>query len=174
MLYNKTFIIGVLCCLYTSNIWAEVKTSELDELDGNWHLRIMDGMEVRKARTILDFDSEKMVVSGFDGCNQISGALVRISDTVMTSRLTSTKDACRLPIHAYASKRLHETLAEGFNITKTKRNGIEGITLKSKNHELFFKKMGGEDTSSWMPSGLNLDFDFGFNFNDSNDSNQSQ
>jgi len=165
MLYNKTFIIGLLLCLYTSSIWAEVKTAKLDELDGNWHLRIMDGMEVRKARAILEFDSEKMTVSGFDGCNQISGTLVVISDNNMTAGLTSTKMACREPVHAYASKRLHEALAEGFNITETKNHGINGITIKSKNHELFFKKMGEDDTSNWMP--FNFDFDFGFDSNKS-------
>lgn len=158
MLYKKTFILSILLSLLTSCLSAEEEIVKLDELDGNWHLRIMDGMEVRGARAILDFNSEKMTLSGFDGCNQISGALVRVSDTNMTSKLMATKMACREPIHDYASKRLHETLAEGFSIAQSKRDGIEGITIKSQNHELFFKRMGGEDTSNWMP----FDFNFGF------------
>lgn len=158
MFQKRIFILSILLSLSTSSLLAEKNTVKLEELDGNWHLRIMDGMEVRKARAILEFDSKNMTISGFDGCNKISGNLVVVSDTNMTSSLTSTKMECRKPIHAYASKNLHETLAEGFSITRTKTNGINGITIKSQNHELFFKKMGGENTSSWMP----LDFDLGF------------
>ncbi len=123
-------------------LWSETKPIELKKLNGNWHLRIMDGMEVRKARAILDFDIEKMKLSGFDGCNRISGALQVNSDTNITSQLVSTKMACREPIHNYVSKRLHETVKEGFSITETRRNGVDGITIKSPSHELFFKKMG--------------------------------
>lgn len=155
------FILNILFTLCASSLLAEGNTAKMDELDGNWHLRIMDGMEVRQARAILEFDSQNMTISGFDGCNKISGSLLVISDTNMTSKLISTKMECREPIHAYASKKLHETLAEGFSITRTKTNGIDGITIKSQNHELFFKKMGGENTSNWMP----LDFDFGSNSN---------
>ncbi len=163
MLYNKTLIITILASLCTSYLPAEIKTTDLDKLDGNWHLRIMDDKEVRNARAILDFDSEKMTLNGFDGCNQISGVLQVVSDTNMTSKLVATKMACREPIHAYVSKRLHETLAEGFTVTEATQNGIKGITIKSSNHELFFKKMGKDDTSSWMS--FDFDFDFNFDFN---------
>ena len=142
MLYKKIFIIGILASLCTSYLSAETKIIELDKLNGNWHLRIMDGMEVRKARAILDFDIEKMKLSGFDGCNRISGALKVNSNTNISSQLMSTRMACRESIHRYVSKRLHETVNEGFSITKARRNGVDGITIKSPSHELFFKKMG--------------------------------
>ena len=117
--------------------------TDLDKLSGNWHLRIMDGMEVRKARAILDFDMETMRLSGFDGCNRISGVLKQHSDSNMTTlNLISTRMACRERMHIWVSTRLHETIKEGFGITKAKRNGVDGITLKSQSHELFFKKMG--------------------------------
>lgn len=163
MLYKKTLTLTILASLCTSYLFAEIKTTDLDKLDGNWHLRIMDDKEVRNARAILDFNSEKMTLGGFDGCNQISGVLQVVSDTNMTSKLSATKMTCREPIHVYVSKRLHETLAEGFNITEGRRNGVDGISIKSQNHELFFKKMGGDDTSSWMP--FDFDFDFNFDFN---------
>jgi len=125
-----------------TNIQAETKPIDLSELDGNWHLRIMDGMEVRKARAILDFDSAKMQISGFDACNQISGTLIKNTDLNMSSQLKATKMACRQPIHSYVSKRLHETMNEGFKITEETRNSVDGITLKSSKHELFFGRMG--------------------------------
>ena len=142
MLYKKIFILALFISLSTNYLHAETKTIDLDELNGNWHLRIMDGMEVRKARAILDFDTTKMQLSGFDGCNRISGALKKTSDTNMTSQLASTRMACRQSIHSWVSKRLHETVKEGFSVTEATRNGVDGITLKSPSHELFFGKMG--------------------------------
>ena len=127
-----------------TNIQAETKTIDLSKLDGNWHLRIMDGMEVRKARAILDFDSKQMKISGFDACNQISGTLIKNSDLSMSSQLKATRMACRQPIHKYVSQRLHETMKEGFKITEATRNGVDGITLKSTKHELFFGRMGND------------------------------
>jgi len=146
MLYRKTFFISLFMTLSLTHIQAETKTIDLSKLDGNWHLRIMDGMEVRKARAILDFDSKQMKISGFDACNQISGTLIKNSDLSMSSQLSSTRMACRQSIHRYVSQRLHETMKEGFNITKATRNGVEGITLKSAKHELFFGRMGHDDS----------------------------
>jgi len=137
-------IVIVLLSLFTNYLSAETKSIDLDELNGNWHLRVMDGMEVRKARAILDFDTKKMQLSGFDGCNRISGILKKNSETNMSSQLASTRMACRGSIQSYVSKRLHETVREGFSITEAKRYGVNGITIKSPSHELFFKKMGKE------------------------------
>ncbi len=114
-----------------------------DDLNGNWHLRVMDGMEVREARAILDFDMDKMELSGFDACNRIGGTLIKNTDTNFTApMLMSTKMACRDNIHNWVSKRLHETLKEGFGLKEEKKYGVEGITLKSPTHELFLRKMG--------------------------------
>ena len=44
-------------------------------------------------------------------------------------------------MHTWVSKRLHETLKEGFTVKEEKRYGVEGITIKSEKHELFFKQM---------------------------------
>ncbi len=142
MFFKKVLFTGILAFLSTSYLTAQTKTVKLDDLGGNWHLRIMNGMEVRKARAILDFDTEKMILSGFDSCNRISGALKVNGNTNITSRLTSTRMGCREPIHTYVSKRLHETVKEGFSVTKATRDGVEGIIIKSSQHELFFKKMG--------------------------------
>ena len=142
MFYNKTFFISILATLSLTTIQADTEPIDLSKLDGNWHLRIMDGMEVRKARAILDFDSAKMQISGFDACNQISGTLIKNGDLNMSAQLKSTRMACRQPIHSYVSKRLHETMQEGFKITETSRSGVDGITLKSSKHELFFGRMG--------------------------------
>ena len=99
-------------------------------------------MQVRKARAILDFNMEKMSLSGFDACNRIGGTIVKNSDSNMTTpMLMSTKMACRNKIHNWVSKRLHVTLKEGFSLKEEKKYGIKGITLKSPSHELFFKRM---------------------------------
>lgn len=142
MLYKKIVIVGILITLATANLTAKTQTIDLDDLNGNWHLRVMDGMEVRKARAILDFDTEKMKLSGFDGCNRISGTLTKTTDTNMTSKLSSTRMECRGNMQRYVSKRLHETVSEGFSITEATKYGVDGITLKSASHELFFGRMG--------------------------------
>jgi heat shock protein HslJ len=119
-----------------------VQTLMANELDGVWHLRVMDGMEVRKARAILDFDMEKMKLSGFDACNRIGGEIKKVSDTNTSIPIVfSTRMACRGKIHTWVSKRLHKTLKEGFTVKEEKRYGVEGITLKSSSHELFLKQM---------------------------------
>ena len=141
MLNKRVFTVALLAALFTP--YASAQTIDLDELNGNWHLRIMDGMEVRKARAILDFDSEKMTINGFDGCNRITGTLIVNNDT-MSSQLKATKRACRLSVQAYVRQRLHEVMKEGFTISETTTNGVEGITLKSPKHTLFFGRMGSD------------------------------
>jgi len=140
---NKIIIFTLLISLFSTIVSADTITIDnLSDLNGNWHLRAMDGKEVRKARAILDVHAEQMVVNGFDGCNSIYGVLTAHNKTTFSATLTSTRMACRQSIHRYVSKRFHETIQEGFTITEGKRYGIEGITIKSKKHDLFFKKMG--------------------------------
>jgi len=143
MLKKKIFISALLLSLCSTVLLAgNVTVDDLSDLNGNWHLRAMDGHEVRKARAILDFHAEQMIINGFDSCNRISGTLKVNGKTTFSSKLTTTRMACRKSIHKYVSKRLHETINEGFTITEGTRYGIDGITLKSKDHDLFFKKMG--------------------------------
>ncbi len=135
MFKNASFIFVILTTLYT-----QIATA--DDFNGAWHLRVMDGMEVRKARAILDFNIDNMKLSGFDGCNRIGGTLQKNSDTnISTPMLISTKMACRENIHNWVSKRLHITLKEGFSMKKEKKYGVDGMTLKSPSHTLFFKRM---------------------------------
>ena len=118
----------------------------LSELSGSWHMRVLDGMEVRKARAILDFDAKKMRVDGFDSCNRISGILKQNPQTnQLSTQLRTTKMACRGNIQKWVSKRLHETMSEGFTIKEEKKYGVEGITLKSSSYELFFKRMSKDN-----------------------------
>ena len=143
MLKKKIFISALLISLFsTISSAGPITIDNLDDLNGNWHLRAMDGHEVRKARAILDFHAEQMIVNGFDGCNSIYGTLKTHNKITFSATLTRTSMACRQSIHRYVSKRFHETINEGFTITEGKRYGVEGITLKSKNHDLFFKRMG--------------------------------
>jgi len=136
-MFNKKWL---LASLLTTFLWSE--SIDIQTLNGAWHLRVMDGMEVRKARAILDFDMKKMYLSGFDACNRISGALIKNSDTNMSiPMLISTKMACRGNIHTWVSQRLHEVLKEGFFITEEIKYDVNGIILKNPKHELFFKRM---------------------------------
>lgn len=143
MLTKKVWIVALVTALFTRYVSAETKTIDLDELKGNWHLRIMDGMEVRKARAILEFDPKKMTINGFDGCNRITGTLI-VNNATMSSQLKKTKSACRLSVQSYVSQRLYEVMKEGFTISETTTNGVEGITLKNPKHTLFFGKMGSD------------------------------
>jgi heat shock protein HslJ len=143
MLKREKIISALLIAIFSIQISANNITVEnLDDINGNWHLRVMDGKEVRKARAILDFHAEKMILNGFDSCNRISGTLKTDNNNTFSSTLMTTRMACRQSIHSYVSKRLHETISEGFTITENRRYGVDGITLKSKRHDLFFKKMG--------------------------------
>jgi len=138
MFKKITFIAGILTILHS-------QTTIAHELDGAWHLRVMDGMEVRKARAILDFNMEKMKLSGFDACNRIEGTLIQqVENNTSIPLLKSTRMACRQHIHSWVSKRLHEVFKDGFSIKKEKKYGIEGMTLKSPRHELFLKRMQKE------------------------------
>jgi len=132
----------LILLLTTATLWAE--NIDLEKLSGSWHLRVLDGGEVRKARAILDFDAKKMKLSGFDGCNRITGNLIKDTQQHLSAQLISTRMACRENIHRYVSKRLQETVSEGFSIKEEKKYGVEGITLKSATHELFFKRMERE------------------------------
>ena len=114
-----------------------------NEFNGNWHIRMMDGKDVRQARAILDLDLDDMKLSGFDACNQMHGALVKHSeDNISVPTLMTTRMGCREAIHLWVSVRLHQLLKEGFSIKEEEKYGVEGVTIKSPHHELFLKKMG--------------------------------
>ncbi|HIP19183.1 MAG TPA: META domain-containing protein [Sulfurovum sp.] len=143
MLNRKTLMFTLFTTLFAASLLAgNTPLKHLNDLDGDWHLRVMDGKEVRKARAILDFHSKSMLLEGFDGCNRLSGKIQRTSNDRFFSKVTSTRMACRQNIHRYVSRGLKTAIKEGFTITKSKRYGVEGITLKSKHHDLFFKRMG--------------------------------
>ncbi|MGB5505866.1 MAG: META domain-containing protein [Sulfurovum sp.] len=141
MLNKKSLIVTLLVSLCTSYLSAQTESVDLDDLHGNWHLRSMDGKDVRKARAILDFDAKNMRLDGFDGCNRISSELKTNSKTLKSTKLATTRMGCREFIHSYVRTRLHKTVKEGFTVTKAKQNGVEGILVKGSKHKLFFKWM---------------------------------
>ncbi len=151
MINKKTIIATLFLSLLGSSLIAgSTPLKSLGDLDGNWHLRVMDGKEVRKARAILDFHSKSMLLQGFDGCNQLSGKIQRTTNDRFFSKVRTTRMACRQNIHRFVSTRLQTTIKEGFTVTESTRYGVEGITLKSKHHDLFFKRMGA--SSSFLGS----------------------
>ena len=141
MLGKNRLIVTFLVSLSTTYLSAKTKSVDLDELHGNWHLRSMDGMDVRKARAILDFDAKNMKLNGFDGCNQMSSELKKSDKTLKSDKLATTRMDCRENIHSYVRSGLHQTVKEGFTVTEAQQNGIKGILVKSSKHELFFKWM---------------------------------
>jgi heat shock protein HslJ len=141
MLYKKTLMVTLLVSLCTSYLSAGAKSVDLDELHGNWHLRTMDGKDVRKARAILDFDAKNMKLNGFDGCNRMTSELKTNNKIIKSTKLSATRMGCRQSIHSYVRKRLHKTVKEGFTVTKANQNGVDGILIKGSKHELFFKWM---------------------------------
>ena len=136
----KTLFISLLI---SSSLSATTLTLDNKLLNGNWHLRVMDGMEVRKARAIVEFSTQQMRIQGFDSCNRIDGVLKTNSKySANIPMIRSTRMACRTKMQNWVSKKLHEAFKEGFYITKEKKYGVLGVTLKSPSHELFFRKMG--------------------------------
>jgi len=140
MIKFKVIIFTLFVAIFTNSNANEIQ--DLETIDGNWHLRVLDGKEVRRARAILDFKSNNMYLEGFDSCNRIWGKLLKNSKNQFYSQVQSSKMDCRENIHKYVSHKLHTILNEGFTISRTKRYGINGITLKSEHHNLFFKQMG--------------------------------
>ena len=141
MLDKKTVIATLLVSLGTTYLSAQTQSIDLDDLHGNWHLRTMDGKDVRKARAILDFDAKNMKLNGFDGCNPMSSELKTNNKTIKSTKLSTKKNGCRQSIHSFVRKRLHKTVKEGFTVTKAKQKGTDGILIKGSKHELFFKWM---------------------------------
>ena len=135
---------------FPSNIVRTVKdlnrTFLQNKLNGNWHVRVIDGKDVRQARAILDLDLDEMRLSGFDACNRIEGNLTRQSEEhLLAEELSTTRMACRESIHMWVRGALHQMIKEGFTIKEEEKYGIRGLTLKSSKHELFLKKMGKEN-----------------------------
>ena len=141
MLDKKTVMATLLVSLSTTYLSAQTQSVDLDDLHGNWHLRTMDGKDVRKARAILDFDAKNMKLNGFDGCNPMSSELKTNNKTIKSTKLSTKKNGCRQSIHSFVRKRLHKTVKEGFTVTKAKQKGTDGILIKGSKHELFFKWM---------------------------------
>ena len=141
------FISVLILTFFNHTLFAE--TLNVKKLSGSWHLRALDGNEVRKARAILEFDGQSMKISGFDGCNSINGLLTLDPQTknYHSSALRTTRMACRGNIQRYVHQKIHNTLESSFIIRKEKKYGIEGITIKSSKHSLFFKRMGKD---SWF------------------------
>ena len=149
MLIKKSFVVALMVSLSSMYLSAQTESIDLDDLDGNWHLRTVDGKDVRAARAILDFDAKKMRLNGFDGCNSMSSQLIANNQTLSSAKIKATDMACRESIHQYVSTRLHKTVKGGFSVYKSTQDGIEGITVKSSKHELFFKKMGPRQEKKW-------------------------
>jgi heat shock protein HslJ len=126
-------------------------TVSLSKLEGSWLLRTMDGYKVSQARAILDFNAKHNKIDGFDGCNRISGKLKLHQNKRYFSKLSIQEYECRGNLQRYVSKRLHQTMEEGFTIQRAKRKKEKGILVKSANHTLFFKKMGRPFSKTIMP-----------------------
>jgi hypothetical protein len=133
-------MLTLLVSLCTTYISAQTKSVDLDDLHGNWHLRTMDGKDVRKARAILDFDTKNNRINGFDGCSPVLGELTTDNNMIST-KLSAKGMECRQSIHRYVRYRLHKTMKEGFTVSETTQDGVKGILIKSSKHELFFKWM---------------------------------
>jgi len=88
----KKAILGtaLFVSLLTTDLLAGAITSqELKEVNGNWHLRVADGHDVKRARAIVDFHAQQMVLDGFDGCNRISGHLKAQGPNLFYAKLHS-------------------------------------------------------------------------------------
>ena len=136
--FLRTTLIGVCACVTLA------QAIDLTKLQGDWQLRVMDGYDVRKVRTIVEFMPQTMRIAGFDACNRIGGKLTPTADGNFTTTLTATHKACRGQSFIFVSKRFHETFAAPFSMKLETRYGIEGLTIKGASHDLFFKRMGKE------------------------------
>jgi len=138
----KSKKISMFIVLLTLLTTYSTASNKLNDFNGNWHLRVMDGKEVRKARAIVDFHSKDMLLMGFDGCNRFSGELKKGLENTFSSKVRISRMACRQYIHKFVSSRLQTTIKEGFTVKEERKYGIDGITIKSKSHTLFLKHMG--------------------------------
>ncbi len=130
--------------LFSTLFLSAANTLPMKSLEGSWLLQTLDGHQVYKARSILDFHAKHKKIDGFDGCNRITGKLDLHPNDLYSSKLHKQPYECRTSLHAYVSKHLDQTIAEGFTIQKATMKGEKGILLKSTHHTLFFKKLGGD------------------------------
>lgn len=128
--------------LISTLLFASADSIPLNSLEGSWILRTMDGFRVSSARAILDFHAKHRKIDGYDGCNRIEGKLKLHTDERYSSQLKTYRYECLNSTKRFVSARLHQAIAEGFSIQKGEMQNEEGILLKSKNHTLFFKKLG--------------------------------
>jgi len=139
-MHTRRFVFSAL--LLVATLTANAQTPDINTLKGDWHLKVMDGYNVRKARAILDFHPDTMHIDGFDSCNRITGKLQKHKNGTYTATLVTTRMACRNHLTSFVSKQLHESIESGFQITSEKRYGMDGITIKGGGHDLFFRRMG--------------------------------
>ena len=132
----------IIILLFLLHSAAYANTTALKNLSGSWHMHLLDGKDVRKARAILDFDAKKMHISGFDACNQIEGVLVQNSSSYTVKSMKIRTMPCRQSIHSRVKQYLHQVLKHPFTLKKVTRNGIEGLLIQGERHRLFFKHMG--------------------------------
>jgi len=139
-MHTRSFVFSAL--LLVATLSANAQTADIKSLKGDWHLKVIDGYNVRKARAILDFHPDTMRIEGFDSCNRITGKLRKQKESTFVATLVTTRKACRNRLTSFVSKRLHESMKSGFQIISEKRYGMDGITIKGGGHDLFFKRMG--------------------------------
>jgi len=138
MISKKLFFAATTLTL----LFGSTDSLSLNNLDGSWILRTMDGYKVSKARAILDFNAKHKKIDGYDGCNRIEGTLKRHTNNQYSSKLTTYRYECLNSTKQFVSVRLQKAIAEGFTIQKAKIQGEKGILLQSIHHKLFFKRMG--------------------------------
>ncbi|BAF71791.1 META domain-containing protein [Sulfurovum sp. NBC37-1] len=146
MISKKLLFISLTSTL----LFGSAGSVSLSSLDGSWILRTMDGHKVSSARAILDFNSKHKKIDGYDGCNRIEGKLNLHTNDMYSSKLKTYRYECLNSTKRFVSARLHQAIGEGFTIQKGKMKDEEGIVLKSKNHTLFFKKLGKSSITDFL------------------------
>jgi len=145
---NQKWYIVIL--FLTGTLYAS-KSISLQTINGSWLLLRMDGYKVSQARAILDFNAKHQKVEGFDSCNRIAGKVIQHHTLYYTPHLLKQEYPCRGKTQRYVSKRLQQSLKEGFIIQKSTSQGEKGILLKSHHHRLFLKKMERPFLKKFIP-----------------------
>lgn len=113
------------------------KTSQIGELQGDWHLSQISGESIplsREENPLLSFDKEKETFYGFGGCNQISGKYIQKEEKISFENVSSTRMLC--------GKKAMETEKNYIQALKS----VVSFTIEGKN--LFLLNEQGEKVLS--------------------------
>ena len=132
-------LVGLPACSSVAGVTGAQASART--LDGGWQVQAVDGKPLDGARKPeLTFDTGKNTVTGFDGCNRISGGYSLEGGRLTAPRLVSTRMACLGDEPRRASAAIAELFANGAEVVETTVAGERVLTIRNAKAEIRLRK----------------------------------